>query len=87
MSCQIPYAYGRVGGVCQILGLPKYMEIAPNLVKLLLQISTASFHLVFHTHVTYQPGSWYGLILLVLFILHAVLAKANISYEIKMIYL
>ena len=63
MSCQIPYAYGRVGGVCQILGLPKYMKIAPNLVKLLLQISTASFHLVFHAcHISTRVLVWFNIV-------------------------
>ena len=40
VSCQIPY--GRDRGVCQIFRLPKYTEIAQNLVKLLLQKGNAS---------------------------------------------
>ena len=45
MSCQIPY--GRVRGVCRIFRLPKYTEIAQNLLKLLLQKGNASFHDLF----------------------------------------
>ena len=39
--------YGRVRGVCRIFRLPKYTEIAQNLLKLLLQKGNASFHDLF----------------------------------------